>query len=303
MEVSDPRFSEAHVRHYADHGYVIVERFLEASELDGALAEIDRLLPGWVDYCNGSRSAKPDGWDEGRPRYPLDPTRFPFPGEHLNRITLHPELRRFAALQVGHDDLFCEQSSLSVKCAGHNADREQHMHCDYGNHTLAYPPDDPGYWQTAYLLYYTDVTLEHAPTAVCSWQHYRGELLVPAVVSPETRPELYAHEVKTIVPAGALLAYSMRTFHRGTRFLGEGGRLAHFITYAPAAWKWLGITGWPEHGIRAEFNAWIESATPEERCLLGFPPPGHVYWTEETLAGVAARYPGMDMRPYWRAAR
>ena len=38
--------------------------------------------------------------------------------------------------------------------------------------------------------------------------------------------------------------------------------------------------------------------SPEERTLLGFPSPGHEYWTPETLEGVAARYPAMDMTPY-----
>ena len=39
-------------------------------------------------------------------------------------------------------------------------------------------------------------------------------------------------------------------------------------------------------------------ATLEERELLGFPAPGDDYWSEETLAGVAARFPSMDMQPY-----
>ena len=35
-----------------------------------------------------------------------------------------------------------------------------------------------------------------------------------------------------------------------------------------------------------------------QRDLFGFPPPGCDYWMPETLAGVAARYPAMDMAPY-----
>lgn len=34
------------------------------------------------------------------------------------------------------------------------------------------------------------------------------------------------------------------------------------------------------------------------RELVGFPPIGDPYWDEVTIAGVAARYPGMDMEPY-----
>jgi len=32
--------------------------------------------------------------------------------------------------------------------------------------------------------------------------------------------------------------------------------------------------------------------------LLGFPPPGHPYWNEETIAAVQMRYPKMDLAPY-----
>ena len=77
-----------------------------------------------------------------------------------------------------------------------------------------------------------------------------------------------------------------------------GGRLAQFITHVRPAWKWLGIVGWSVQGVKSEFRRWMERATPAERELLGFLPPNHPYWTEETIAGVSAKYPGMDMAPY-----
>ena len=104
--------------------------------------------------------------------------------------------------------------------------------------------------------------------------------------------------MKTIVPAGSVLAYSMRTFHRGTAFKGEGARIAEFITYAPKNCPWMGIVGWPEQGVHKSFRIWVERASVEEREMLGFPAPGDTYWTEETRAGVAARFPDMDMTPY-----
>ena len=45
----------------------------------------------------------------------------------------------------------------------------------------------------------------------------------------------------------------------------------------------------------------IERASPRQREMLGFPAPGDRYWSEETLAGIAARYPAMDMSPYLEA--
>ena len=41
--------------------------------------------------------------------------------------------------------------------------------------------------------------------------------------------------------------------------------------------------------------------TARQLTVLGFPAPGHPYWTEDTLRGVAARYPLLDMTP-WRQA-
>ena len=60
----------------------------------------------------------------------------------------------------------------------------------------------------------------------------------------------------------------------------------------------MGIVGWPEQGVYRSFSAWVEQATLDERELIGFPAPGDDYWTAETLAGVAARFPNMDMSPY-----
>lgn len=102
---------------------------------------------------------------------------------------------------------------------------------------------------------------------------------MPGFYTREARPQLYENEVKVTVPAGSVMAYSMRTFHRGTPFIADAGRIVGFLTYARAAWKWLGIVGWSQQAIRPDFSAWIETATPHERTLFGFPPPADSYWT------------------------
>jgi len=288
--------TEAIIDHYQQHGYVIMENLLTAKELNAARTDIEQMIPGWLDYAADNGAQLPTGWDEvTRSRRN---TRFPFPGEGLNAVTLHPDLLALASAVTAWDDLYCEQADLSYKCKGHFGDREQTMHMDYGNHTLVYPPANPRYWQTAFLIYYTDVELGSAPTAVCSWEHYRDEMHFPMGYSREQRSALYDNEIKVVVPAGSVLAYSMRTFHRGTAFSEDTARVSQFVTFAPRDCKWMGIVGWSEQAIRPEFNKWIVSASPAERELFGFPGAGDPYWTEETLAGVSARYPGMDMSPY-----
>ena len=46
----------------------------------------------------------------------------------------------------------------------------------------------------------------------------------------------------------------------------------------------------------------MSGMSPEQRCILGFPSVGSEYWTAETIAATAARYPEMDMAPYEEAA-
>ena len=291
------RITQDHVAHYDDHGYAIVERFCTPAELDGALGDFDQVVPGWLDYVANPAGPRPDTWSKpyrGQRGIP----HFPYKGDTLNDLTFHEELRRFASDRAGGEEVYCEQSHLSYKGKGHPGDNEQAMHLDYSNLTLAYPPNDPKYWQTAYLFYFTDVTADLGPTAVCSREHYPERILWPAHYVKEERPSLYENEIKVTVPAGSLLIYSMRTFHRGTAFTGEGGRLGMFVSYAPMAYKWMGIVGWSQEAPRPEFRHWLERASVVERTSIGFPAPGDPYWSEETLDGVSARYPKMDMTPY-----
>lgn len=291
----DTNFDQSHIDHYHEHGYTIIENFLSQDELDAIHNDIDRVIPGWRQAVN-PKLERPEDWQEPN-ELEINP-RFPFTGDALNAMTFHPELKRFAKEICGHDDFFCEQSDLTYKCKGHRRDVDQQMHMDFGNHTLAYPSSDPKYWQVTYLVYYTDVTLMHAPTAVVPWQHYKDETHWPIVHTREDRPDLYDQEVLATVPAGSVFAYSTRTYHRGTAMQGDGGRVAHFISYAPKNCPWLGIVSWPIQGVKKSYHRWVETSSIEEREMLGFPPVGHEYWTEEMVEGVQARFPNLDMTPY-----
>lgn len=288
-------FTQADLDHYHAHGYVLLEGVLDADALAEIHADIDRIIPGWR-YAIDPTLERPADW-QAPGELPINP-RFPFSGTALNAVTFHPELMRFAEAVCGHRDFFCEQSDLTFKCRGHGRDVDQSMHMDFGNHTLAYPSSDPKYWQVTYLVYYTDVTADHAPTAVVPWEHYKDECHWPIVHSREQRPDLYANEKLAIVPAGSVLAYSTRTYHRGTAMRGDVGRVGHFVSYAPKHCPWLGIVTWPAQGVRNSFHRWMENASVAEREMIGFPAVGHDYWTPETVQGVSARFPGMDMQPY-----
>ena len=103
-------------------------------------------------------------------------------------------------------------------------------------------------------------------------------------------------------PAGSLLVYRPDTYHRGTvlRAAARPGSCSTSPSSA-AGTDWLGFHSWPSAAEGMDWYRFVRHASVRQLSLLGFPALGDPYWTEETLAGVGARYPQLDMTP-WRLA-
>jgi hypothetical protein len=65
--------------------------------------------------------------------------------------------------------------------------------------------------------------------------------------------------------------------------------------------EWGGYQAWPIKGFSPEWHRFVAEAGPRQLEVLGFPRPGHSYWTADTLAGVGRRYPGLDLTPWAEA--
>lgn len=286
--------TEEELQHWETHGYVLVEHLLSRQELQDARQNMLRYLPTWEEYHQAPERystmlAASNNW----------PVRaFPFAGMALNNICTHPVLISLARRLLRTDNIALSHSRLRGKYA-RTGNFEQNLHVDYGNNTLAYPNEDAKILDLPCIIYYSDVTPELGPTYVVSQQHTRGQLLVPRSRGRDEYPDLYRHEVPAVLPAGSALLYSMRTFHRGSAMIAaEGARFSHHMSWRNGDCRWTGQGTFQHDGGRQEMDHFIEHATPEQRAVVGFPPVGHPYWSEETLSGVAARYPGMDLTPY-----
>jgi Phytanoyl-CoA dioxygenase (PhyH) len=269
-----------------------VPDLLSPDELRAAVANVGEYVPTAEEMAAGG-----DGHAAIRDD-PFHIHEFPFGGDALNRVTVHPELVAFAERAIGTTELALHQSLIWAKYGG-GAEHDQELHVDYGNNSLAYPRDDGIYRYVQAIVYYTDVTLDHGPTHVVSEQNSRGLLLEPRRRSREAAPELYRHEQPIVATAGSALLYGMRTWHRGSAFRArDGARFTHHIGFRAAAVSWMGWRAWARFAAEPELHRFLVAASPRERELLGFPPPRHPYWNDETVAGVAARYPEMDVTPY-----
>jgi hypothetical protein len=97
-----------------------------------------------------------------------------------------------------------------------------------------------------------------------------------------------------------VVAYSTDTFHRGTQVAAPGSaRVSAHVSYRHAANQWTSRYSWGDRSYTAEWAPFVERVSARQLWLFGFPRPGHPYWTSETLAGMGARFPHLDLTP-WR---
>jgi hypothetical protein len=287
---------EKHRQRLLRQGYTIVPGFLTPAELAAARDNMLRYFP-----TSQELSAAPQ-------RYGAifeDPdhlqVEFPFAGDALNDIATHPELIAFVERLLGTRDVLLSQSAIWAKYAGTAADFEQALHLDYQGNTLVVPRDDGAFRQVNMILYYTDVDETLGPTCVVSQEKTRDLPLWPTHRPRKSRGNatLYENERPVLAHAGDLLIFSMRTWHRASAMTAsEGVRFSHHFVWRSGQYNFQGYHHWPQHGENEDLQRFIERATPRQREVLGFPPPGHEYWNDETLAAVRLRYPKMGVTAY-----
>jgi len=178
------------------------------------------------------------------------------------------------------------------------------------------PSDDAEFEQVEMFVYLCDVPDDLGPPsfvplaatadlpALPNWY--------PPIGSPETdangwtastgSPTLYEHERSGAGCAGTVVAYTTSTFHRGRQLTRPRGvRYTIHVNFRPANVEWSARRSWVDESIRPGWSEFVGRANPDQIALFGVPRPGpgHRYWTQQTLDGVAQRYPLLDTTP-WR---
>jgi hypothetical protein len=164
------------------------------------------------------------------------------------------------------------------------------------------PRPDVGYQHLELFVYLSDVTPELAATRIVSRQ-LTGEIPTERTyLSVSDYAHLYEAEVPAVGGSGSVLAYRPDVYHRGVRMTApHAARFILHVSFKPANTDWLGSQAWPGAAEGMAWHRFMQGADVRQLSMLGFPPPGHPYWNEETLRGVARRYPLLDMTP-WRSA-
>lgn len=268
---------------------------------------------------------------------------FPTSSAAVNAITLHPRLLRAAAQLLGVPvaELRLTQSEVwpkygrREKAGGEGDNLDQRMHVDYPNHTLAHPPPWDAPEAVELIVHLDDAEACGGATALvprtgpddpayawpiaCTpgvgaldWVNDRAsaeaylERKAPEIARWRAR-HLYPREVEARHRRGSVLFYRHDTWHRGTPVAPGAVRFAQNLTFRKAGSEWISVLhpgwAWAMYQPSRVMERLVATASVEQRCVLGFPGPGHPYWTRATVAAVAARYGplGMDVSPYQEA--
>ncbi len=285
MRVTDRQLDDVR-----EHGFTVVQGFISGAEL----AEAQDAL--WLHY------PKPEAYFADPEKYAwltrsqfAGLSLFPYKSWALNRLAFHTDLVDAAQRLLGTAELDLYKGELWGKYSG-AVDYDQSHHYDYGNHSLVAPRRDGAFRQMTTFLLLSDVTELDGPTKVLPKELTRDIPFVPRALP---MGEMFDREVAATGPAGTLLIYSTDILHRGSNFKAERrSRFALLSDYKARGPAWAGKMSWPGRAQEPGMTETIVRMTVRERDLLGFPPPGSDYWCDQTLADVAARYPGMDMEPY-----
>jgi hypothetical protein len=286
-------------------GFVILPGYLAADDLGPALAELALEFPTadeFHDDVDLDRNARFRDEFAGI-------TNFPFTSVQLSLVSVHHRLVELAAALLGSDDLRVYSIEAWAKYTG-AADYDQAHHRDYLNHSLLVPAPGQAPTQIEVFLYLSDVPTELGPPSYVPLRVTGGLPALPnwcppgdgaedpdhpTWVSRRGRPELYEAEVSAAGQAGTVVAYRIETFHRGTALTRpRGSRYTVHVNFRIAACDWIGRRGWAESANGPEWEGFVAKASVPQLRLFGFPPPGHPYWTEETLEGMRRRYPALD---------
>ena len=151
-------------------GFVVLPRFLPASEMVPAMAELGMMFP--------SADGFHDRTDPRYCRYLGDEfagiDAFPFASPELSLLAVHDRLAGLAETLLAGSDIRIYSAEAWAKYTG-AADYDQVLHRDYLNHTVLVPTAAPAYQQLEMFVYLADVPDELGPPHFVSRARTAGQ--------------------------------------------------------------------------------------------------------------------------------
>jgi len=292
--IVDPVLTRELQAAWDDDGWCVLPGAIPRVEIARTEKALTHLFPSATQYEAGDPQSTPwSTWDAAWPE-------FPFKSRSLNALVVHDVLIDLAEQLLGTEDLRIYMALLTAKYHGQSSGFNQLLHVDYPNQMVVVPRRDQGYRQLETFIYLTDVSPTNGATRLVSRRLTADVPVEQHTLNLEDYGHLYHEPGDASGPAGSVVAYRPDVYHRSVDETEQGStRFMLHVAFRPASSDIGGYQAWPIKGYSMEWFDFVRQATPRQLALFSIPRPGDPYWTEETVAGVGARYPGLDMEP-WR---
>jgi Phytanoyl-CoA dioxygenase (PhyH) len=293
--VLSPQYKAA----WEDDGWCVIPSVIPPTDLARMQTAVEHLFPSAEEMDAGQSNERTDPW---RTTFDAKWPEFPYRSRSLSRLPFHEAVLEIAESFLGRDDLRLYMSTITAKYANQSSGYNQLLHADFPNHSLLVPQVDDRYQLLELFVYLSDVSPANGATRMVSVRRTTDIPVERHTLGYAEYPELYDDPGIATGPAGSVVAYRPDVYHRSVDVSGPGvRRVMMHISYRLADAEWSQYQGWAFRGFSPEWHDFVQASGPRELALLGFPRPGHPYWTEATIARVNARYPRLDMGPWRRA--
>jgi len=310
------KLTPAQLQQYHQNGYIIVPNVFSSGEMDAALAACDRITYGksfdeWK--AAGASEAVADGItakaNAGR-------AQFPTGDDALDRLVCNDTYLDIFEQLLGTTQLHYCNAHLFVRAGPsdkrHSPEAWQGYHIDHDTNTFLPPFVATGtfdYVNSGVFLH--DVLPDGAPMQMLPGSHLdlvrnldrwvRDGLANPMGGFDDIRKiDEFAPPVDCTATKGSALFYSSYTVHAAIGFKNKSVQRALWTMSIANAdtQSWTRYAVPFHYGERDFFIPFWKTCSPRVRSLFGWPPPGHPYYTPQTLAVLAARFPGFDLSGY-----
>jgi hypothetical protein len=274
----------------------VFEGAIPPADLADAQDAVGLLFPTAEEMDSGDDVERTTAWRTWDAAWP----EFPFKSTRLNKLVVHDVMIDLATELLGTEDVRLYLALASAKYPHQSSGYNQLLHTDYPNHSVVVPRGDGGYGHLETFIYLNDVSARNGATRLVSRTMTDAISVEQHTLNLADFGHLYDDPGEAAGPAGSVVAYGPDVYHRSVDVTEPGqARFMLHVAYKPAGLDWIGYQAWPIKGFSVEWHKFVRQASVRQLTVLGFPKPGDPYWTEATLSGVAARYPGLDVTP-WR---
>ena len=263
------KLTDEHLETFHEQGYVVVEDFYPEGKRAQIAAEVRLQMPTWEQI----KDSEPD---KGR-----GAADFPYEEQFFNQLILDQDLIDFVARVLGSEDIHFRYAHNWVRYPTAEKGDDPDLHRDNGNNSLLPINHVWEYGQISSWYFPDDVGADNAPMRI-----------VPREFDDDVSKCKYL-----TVPGNTQMIFNTHIWHSSTTYHGdEGQRYTVTRIYGRADHYWEGVSSYTNMGMREPLREFIGMLTARQREYFRFPPAGHAYYTEETLALLEEQYSGWNSK-------